>query len=352
LFSRSRVVVALGLSVGACIERTPPQCFSDDECGLGLRCAAGLCAGSAAIEPGLDAEVPEPDASRRTDARVTAPDVDTPPDARAPGPEVSVPASTPDAGGPDAAAPRERCNAADDDGDGETDEGYAVGAPCVAGQGECLRAGVGVCTPEGEAQCGATLGTPGPEVCNLRDDDCDGLTDEGLDGLPCEALEGVCAQGSSDCTDAGEAVCVPLLAPGDETCNGLDDDCDTRTDEDFTVGEACDVDLPTCSVPGLWTCAPAVEGQGEPTVVCVPLALPTEVCNGLDDDCDSESDEETARACYSGPAGTLDVGRCAPGVQRCVDAAYLEGCPDEVVPTAELANGADDDCDGLTDENP
>jgi hypothetical protein len=352
LFRWSRVVVALGLTLAACIERTPPQCFSDDECGQGLRCSAGLCAGSAAIEPGLDAEAPEPDASRTSDARVVEADLGASSDARAPAADVTVPASIPDVGRPDAEALRERCNAADDDGDGETDEGYAVGAPCVAGQGECLRAGVGVCTPEGEAQCGATLGTSGPEACNLRDDDCDGLTDEGLDGLPCEALDGVCAQGSSDCTDTGEAVCVPLLTPGDEVCNGLDDDCDTRTDEDFSVGDACDVDLPTCSVPGLWACSPAVEGEGEPTVACVPLSLPTELCNGLDDDCDSKADEETARACYSGPAGTLDVGLCEAGLQRCVDAAYLDACPGEVVPTAELANAADDDCDGLTDENP
>jgi MYXO-CTERM domain-containing protein len=47
---------------------------------------------------------------------------------------------------------------------------------------------------------------------------------------------GVCAAGLTDCADAlGESECRPARAPSDEACNGLDDDCDGDTDE----GDLC-----------------------------------------------------------------------------------------------------------------
>jgi hypothetical protein len=49
---------------------------------------------------------------------------------------------------------------------------------------------------------------PGVEVCNRRDDDCNGTIDDGL--------VNVCG------------VCGPDPV---ETCNGLDDDCDGQTDD-------------------------------------------------------------------------------------------------------------------------
>jgi MYXO-CTERM domain-containing protein len=62
------------------------------------------------------------------------------------------------------------------------------------------------------------------EVCNGRDDDCDGMVDE-------DAHDEMCNERDDDCD--GE---VDEHA-GEETCNGADDDCDGETDEDDVCAE-------------------------------------------------------------------------------------------------------------------
>lgn len=58
------------------------------------------------------------------------------------------------------------------------------------------------------------------------------------------------------------------------------------------------------------------------------------------------------RECYSGPAGTLGVGRCTAGVQSCEASALWGACLGEVKPAMREAcgNTVDDDCDGDVDE--
>jgi hypothetical protein len=57
------------------------------------------------------------------------------------------------------------------------------------------------------------------------------------------------------------------------------------------------------------------------------------------------------RACYTGPDGTLAVGRCRGGAEACTE-LWTRACAGEVLPapTELCANGHDDDCDGLADE--
>ena len=59
---------------------------------------------------------------------------------------------------------------------------------------------------------------------------------------------------------------------------------------------------------------------------------PEETCNGADDDCDGASDEDAdgapiAERCYGGAAGTEDVGECRAGVRTCVAATPGAGRP-------------------------
>ncbi|AKT40080.1 LamG-like jellyroll fold domain-containing protein [Chondromyces crocatus] len=58
---------------------------------------------------------------------------------------------------------------------------------------------------------------------------------------------------------------------------------------------------------------------------------------------------DQSRPCYSGPAGTQNVGRCHPGVTRCGSMGHWGQCIGEVVPTLETSDTAelvDDDCRG------
>ncbi|MFT5430161.1 MAG: hypothetical protein ACI9OJ_000834 [Myxococcota bacterium] len=261
-----------------------------------------------------------------------------------------------------------RCDEVDNDCDGQTDEGQeldgvTVGGACVA-LGAC-GPGVVECGPDGP-HCSASAGGSDDasigEICNGLDDDCDGSTDEGQltdvgqpVGEPCSGV-GVCGAGYVECHD-GAVVCSSL--PGgsnypavSEFCNGLDDDCDGLTDEDFTVegafvGAACGSG--NC-LGGTVVCAP-----GGVSAVCDSAhnATDFELCNGLDDDCDGAVDE--AESLDFGLSGCPTLGVCAEpnaldivcdGEWHCVapaDSPWQSG-------TEISCDLLDNDCDGLTDE--
>jgi hypothetical protein len=73
-----------------------------------------------------------------------------------------------------------------------------------------------------------------------------------------------------------------------------------------------------------------------------------EVCNALDDNCDGTIDNFT-ESCYTGPAGTLNVGVCRAGSHTCTNGVW-NSCTGEVKPTSEVCNSLDDDCDGYVDD--
>jgi hypothetical protein len=158
------------------------------------------------------------------------------------------------------------------------------------GLGECRRTGGLVCTADGTATaCDVQPGAPAVEVCNGRDDDCDGNVDEDFDlGAPCTAGAGACAvDGHRVCGADGAAACdaVPH-APQVERCNTVDDDCDGHVDEDFpNLGRACDdpADADVCA-RGLFQCG--ADGR----VACAGDVPSPERCNYRDDDCDGTPD--------------------------------------------------------------
>jgi hypothetical protein len=155
--------------------------------------------------------------------------------------------------------------------------------------------------------------------------------------------EGVCAvrceQGWSDLDGDGscETECVPTS--DSEICNGVDDDCDGDVDEDFDcrMGQpvACDT---TCGSTGTGTCG--LDCRPPPPDLCDP---PAELCNGLDDDCDGACDNGFECCGSDSEFCTSSCG--STGMRECTATCMWSSC----IPPPETCNGADDDCDGACD---
>ncbi|MGZ3457333.1 MAG: MopE-related protein [Archangium sp.] len=103
---------------------------------------------------------------------------------------------------------------------------------------------------------------------------------------------------------------------------------------------SCDTDA-DCAEDGV-VCLPRA---GQSGYCCKPVA---ETCNGRDDDCDGQTDNLAEEPCYGGPPGTLGKGVCKAGKPTC-DATTVV-CSGDVQPGTEVCNGLDDDCDGQVDE--
>ena len=274
----------------------------------------------------------------------------------------------------------------------------------------------------------ATVNPGSTEVCNEIDDDCDGVVDpdDSADAgtwyadadadtygsatyttVACDAPAGYVAD-PTDCDDLESAV-----NPGaTELCNGIDDDCDGTTDEgdaadatiwyvdadgdgygdDATAASACDAPAgavayggdcddadaaynpgasePDCTDPNDYNCdgsvgASDIDGDGyaaceecDDTDASVNPAA-TEVCDGIDNDCDGSIDEASAADVSTwyadadgdgyGTTKYTTTGCSAPS-GYVADATDCDDTDAAVNPVAtEVCNGVDDDCDGVID---
>ena len=243
----------------------------------------------------------------------------------------------------------ERCNGFDDDCDGQVDtlQGEALTEACFPpGEGRDVgqcRDGLRRC--EGGRFAEACEGFTGPaeETCNGLDDDCDGRVDnDGGGALTRRCYEGpagtvgvgVCARGTATCADGSFGVCRNAVTPSNEQCNNLDDDCDGRVDEGVVRG--CGMEVGVCQ-RGTQTCERGRFGD------CDDVTPADESCDGRDEDCDGMTDENLVRSCG------LSVGRCQLGSERCSQGVF-GACMGGVMPVAETCNNQDDDCDGRVDE--
>ena len=262
----------------------------------------------------------------------------------------------------------------DQDGDGYGT--YALPSKCLCAGGPGLSSIGGDCD-DGNA----AINPDATEVCNGKDDNCDGIIDPantsgctiyyadgdgdgyGLTNVvqcTCSASGAFTATQGGDCNDSSAAINPGAV----EICNGLDDNCNGQTDEGITKAWYVDADKDgygtgvaqfACAAIGAYTATQAGDcDDSNPTTY--PGA--PELCNGVDDNCNGQTDEGGSSSKFyldaDGDGFGTGGGMILCGTSGGYTATVGGDCDDSnaaIHPGAvEVCNGVDDDCNGQIDD--
>jgi len=200
----------------------------------------------------------------------------------------------------------------------------------------------------------------------FADADGDRWGDDSTTVEACEAPDAAWVRTGGDCNDA-DASAIP---GGVELCDGADNDCDGDTDEDDAADAPAwyvDADGDGHGTDVVWgTACTEPEGAAATSDDCddtEPLSAPglTEVCDGVDNDCDGATDDDDADVDPASLStwyvdadtdghGTSDATRdaCDPPPGFVATDDDCNDADDAVSPSAtEICDdGIDNDCDG------
>lgn len=255
----------------------------------------------------------------------------------------------------------------DTDCDGNINNGFDADGDgfLSAGQGEVLQGEWTACGLDCDDR-NPNINPAAAEVCDAIDNNCDGQVDEGLDVAhgscepdvpenidPLELNYGPESQckykpGEIVCSE-GQLICdgAEFIGPTPEMCNGLDDDCDGEID--YTIGEQGGVeDEGSLCGSNVGICEYGRTSCITQDMQCIggvePITILPDSCDGLDTDCDGQTDEDAQpRLCSNGCP--------TAGVQLCQDGEWTPcSAPAPGNEADDPCNGVDDDCDGQIDE--
>ncbi len=177
----------------------------------------------------------------------------------------------------------------------------------------------------------------------LFDEDGDGILDDHDDCPGYDDNVDVDNDGIADGCDCDDN--NPDKYPGNlEVCDGIDNDCDDQTDEDYTATPtACGIGA--CASTGELTCQ---NGSEVDTCQEETAAPDDSACDGIDNNCDGQIDED-----YTTTPTTCGIGACtSTGELTCQNGSEVDTCQEETAaPDDSACDDIDNDCDGHTDED-
>jgi hypothetical protein len=249
-----------------------------------------------------------------------------------------------DGGGTDAGP----CARPDQDGDGHRAVSCG-GDDCDDADPQRFPGNTEVCDATHDEDCA-------PSTVGTRDSDHDGF----VDAMCCNVVSGMTTCGD-DCDDA-----APTIHPTQaETCDGLDEDCDTAIDEGLTVAGY----LPDCDADGYGAATASPVNRCGPPAMAPACASGTggwvttggdcndaqaginpgnpDICNGIDDNCNGMIDDivRGTVVCAAGQTRPCTTGCGGAGTAAC--SASCLGW--DTCRAPEICNGCDDDGDSAID---